>query len=198
MCCDVFLIQTSEYILKKSTLIGKYIFLSNLSDNNVIYIDETYLFFHHLKSDWNMNKQVNFCWFVFINHYILKYYLLDTCLRIITSFLKSLYNINSLNKLLSHPSSHLLLWTAGWRGHWWWSMLSPKGNQPGWRTPSMRLLTMMMWFFSEIHVDTIVVLEHVVLERGVEHLEPMALRMSSPLPPPSLSPQRQWGENRII
>jgi hypothetical protein len=65
MCWDLFLIQTSEYILNKNTLIGKHSFLSNLSDNNVIYLDRTYLFFHHLKSDWNMNKHDNFCWFVF-------------------------------------------------------------------------------------------------------------------------------------
>jgi hypothetical protein len=45
MSWDMFLIQTSEYILNKNTLIEKHIFLSNLSDNNVIYLDQTYLFF---------------------------------------------------------------------------------------------------------------------------------------------------------
>jgi hypothetical protein len=45
MSWDLFLIQTSEYILNKNTLIEKHIFLSNLSDNNVIYLDQTYLFF---------------------------------------------------------------------------------------------------------------------------------------------------------
>jgi hypothetical protein len=45
MCWDVFLIQTLDYILNKNTLIGKHIFLSNSSHNNVIYLDQTYLFF---------------------------------------------------------------------------------------------------------------------------------------------------------